>query len=56
MSILGVNGALAGVYQYANKTQKTGARGTSFTDQLERRRTHQRWMLIRNISGQSMEM
>ena len=24
MSILGVNGALAGAYQYANRTQKTG--------------------------------
>ena len=36
MSILGVNGALAGAYQYANKTQKTGARGTSFTDQLQK--------------------
>ena len=36
MSILGVNGALAGAYQYANKAQKTGARGTSFTDQLQK--------------------
>ena len=36
MSILGVNGALAGAYQYANRTQKTGARGTSFTDQLQK--------------------
>ena len=36
MSVLGVNGALAGAYQYANKTQKTGARGTSFTDQLQK--------------------
>ena len=36
MSILGVNGVLAGAYQYANKTQKTGARGTSFTDQLQK--------------------
>ena len=36
MSILGVNGVLAGAYQYANKTQKTGARGTSFTEQLQK--------------------
>ena len=36
MSILGVNSVLVGAYQYANKTQKTGARGTSFTDQLQK--------------------
>ena len=36
MSILGVNGALAGAYQYANKTQKTSTSGTSFTEQLQK--------------------
>ncbi len=36
MSILGVNGALAGAYQYANRTQKTTASGTSFTEQLQK--------------------
>ena len=36
MSILGVNGALAGMYQYANKTQKTATNGTSFTQQLQK--------------------
>lgn len=36
MSILGVNGALAGAYQYANRTQKTGISGTSFTEQLQK--------------------
>ena len=36
MSILGVNGALAGVYQYANKTQKTSANKASFTEQLQK--------------------
>ena len=36
MSILGVNSVLVGAYQYANKTQKTGARGTSFTEQLQK--------------------
>lgn len=36
MSILGVNGALAGAYQYANKTQKTGTSGVSFTEQLQK--------------------
>ena len=36
MSILGVNGALAGAYQYANRTQKTGTSGTSFTEQLQK--------------------
>ena len=36
MSILGVNGALAGMYQYANKTQKTGTSGVSFTEQLQK--------------------
>ena len=33
MSILGVNGALAGAYQYANKTQKAGTgSGVSFAE------------------------
>ena len=36
MSILGVNGALAGAYQYANRTQKTATSGTSFAEQLEK--------------------
>ena len=36
MSILGVNGALAGMYQYANRAQKTGASGVSFTEQLQK--------------------
>ena len=36
MSIFGVNGALAGAYQYANKTQKTGTSGVSFTEQLQK--------------------
>ncbi len=36
MSILGVNGALAGAYQYANMTQKTTTSGTSFTEQLQK--------------------
>lgn len=36
MSILGVNGALAGAYQYANRTQKTAASGVSFTEQLQK--------------------
>ncbi|RKJ01083.1 hypothetical protein D7X87_21190 [bacterium D16-54] len=36
MSILGVNGALAGVYQYANKAQKTSANKASFTEQLQK--------------------
>ena len=36
MSILGVNGALAGMYQYANKTQKMGTSGVSFTEKLQK--------------------
>jgi hypothetical protein len=36
MSILGVNGALVGAYQYASKTQKTGTGTTSFTEQLQK--------------------
>ena len=36
MSILGVNGALAGAYQYANRTQKTSANKASFTEQLQK--------------------
>lgn len=36
MSILGVNGALAGAYQYANRTQKTGTNKTGFTEQLQK--------------------
>ncbi len=36
MSILGVNGALAGAYQYANRTQKTATSGTSFAEQLQK--------------------
>ena len=36
MSILGVNGALAGAYQYANSSQKTSANKASFTEQLQK--------------------
>ena len=36
MSILGVNGALAGAYQYANRTQKTSTNRTGFTEQLQK--------------------
>ena len=36
MSIFGVNGTLAGAYQYANRTQKTGINGASFTEQLQK--------------------
>ena len=36
MSILGVNGALSGAYQYANKAQKTSANKASFTEQLQK--------------------
>ena len=36
MSVLGVNGALTGMYQYANKTQKTGTNRTGFTEQLHK--------------------
>ena len=36
MSILGVNGVLAGMYQYSNKTQKTGINRTGFTEQLQK--------------------
>ena len=36
MSILGVNGALAGAYQYANKAQKASTGGISFTEQLQK--------------------
>ena len=36
MSILGVNGTLAGAYQYANRTQKTAANGASFMEQLQK--------------------
>ena len=36
MSILGVNGALAGAYQYANRTQKTGTNKTGFAKQLQK--------------------
>ena len=36
MSILGVNGALAGAYQYANRTQKTGTNRTGFMEQLQK--------------------
>lgn len=35
MSILGVNDVL-GAYQYANRTQKAGTSGTSFTEQLQK--------------------
>lgn len=39
MSILGVNGALAGVYQYANMARKTGtSNSVSFTEQLQKTR------------------
>ena len=36
MSILGINGALAGAYQYANRTQKTSANKANFTEQLQK--------------------
>ncbi len=36
MSILGVNGALAGAYQYAKRTQKTATSGANFTEQLQK--------------------
>ena len=36
MSILGVNGALAGAYQYANKARKASTGGISFTEQLQK--------------------
>lgn len=36
MGILGVNGALAGAYQYANRTQKAGTSKASFTEQLQK--------------------
>lgn len=36
MSILGVNGALAGAYQYASRTQKTGTNKTGFAEQLQK--------------------
>ncbi|MDE7445615.1 MAG: hypothetical protein K2N15_07950 [Lachnospiraceae bacterium] len=36
MSILEVNSSLAGTYQYANRTQKTGTNGASFTEQLQK--------------------
>ncbi len=36
MSILGVNGALMGAYQYANKAQKISANKASFTEQLQK--------------------
>ena len=36
MSILGVNSALAGAQQYANRTQKTSANKANFTEQLQK--------------------
>lgn len=36
MSILGVNGALADAYQYANRTQKTGTNKTGFAERLQK--------------------
>ena len=36
MSIFGVNGALAGAYQYANKTQKAATNETDFMEQLKK--------------------
>ena len=36
MSIFGVNGALAGAYQYANKTQKAATNETDFLEQLKK--------------------
>ena len=36
MSILGVNGDLAGAYQYAIRTQKTGTNKTGFMEQLQK--------------------
>ncbi len=36
MSILGVNSVLAGVSQYANRTQKTSINKTGFKEQLQK--------------------
>jgi len=36
MSFLGVNGDLAGAYQYADKIRKTTANGAGFTEQLQK--------------------
>jgi hypothetical protein len=36
VSILGVNGALTGAYQYTNRTQKTGTNKIGFTEQLQK--------------------
>ncbi len=36
MSILGVNGALTGAYQYTNRTHKTGTNKIGFTEQLQK--------------------
>lgn len=36
MSILGINGALTGVYQYADRTQQTATSGTSFAERLQK--------------------
>ncbi len=38
MSMLGVNGALIGAYQYANRTQKTTTSKASFMEQLQKTR------------------
>ena len=35
MSIFGVNGALAGAYQYADKTRKAATSETDFMEQLK---------------------
>ena len=36
MSILGVNDFLASAYQHADRTQKAGTSGVSFTEQLQK--------------------
>lgn len=36
MSLSGVNGALAGFYQYAERTRKTDTGGVSFSDKLQK--------------------
>ena len=51
MSILGVNGALVGAYQYANKAQKAGASGSvSFAELAAEKVTEQD-----NVSGMSFK-
>ena len=54
MSILGVNGALAGAYQYANRTQKTDTNKTGFAEQLQK--TGESQFLIKKISVSPLRM